>query len=545
MTRELSLVFRRSFLKAAAGAAAAPFLKSATNPPNIIFIYADDLGYGDLGCYGSSLKTPNLDALAKEGALFRQFYSASPVCSPSRAALLTGYYPQQVRRDTVPNLPSGNGGKRPGWARLLPEMLRPAGYRTYHSGKWHVDGQAVELGFDRSYDLTDQNRFFTPKSHTEDGKALPPVTSEQGYYATTAIADHALKCLREHQEKFADRPFFHYVCFTAPHFPLQAPANDIDRYRDRYHDGWELVREARWMRMKERGLFNQPLSQTERDLGPPYHYDDVLPKTGADEVNRPTPWNDLTATQKTFQATKMAIHAAMVDRMDREIGRLLEQLRTMKAWDDTLILFASDNGASAEMMIRGEGHDPNAAAGSEKTHLCLGPGWSTVANTPFRRHKTWVHEGGIATPLIAHWPGGIRTPGELRHQPTHLIDFLPTILEVTNVKALDTWNDQPVPPRPGKSLVPTFTRDGQIARDYLWWSHEQNRALRAGDWKIVVSKKGPWELYNLANDRAESKNLASEQPDRVREMERLWDQEFQSQLRWAKTDLPENKTPAK
>jgi len=238
----------------------------------------------------------------------------------------------------------------------------------------------------------------------------------------------------------------------------------------------------------------------------------------------------LTASQQQFQATKMAIHAAMVDRMDREIGRILDQLRSMKVLDDTLICFMSDNGASAEIMVRGEGHDREATPGSAATHLFLGPGWSNVANTPFRRHKTWVHEGGINTPLVVHWPAGIKAKGELRHTPGHLIDIVPTVLEITGAKPL-TDADDPAPTLPGRSLVPAFERDGAVAHEDLWWEHEGNRAVRRGDWKLVAVKDQPWELFDLGIDRAESKNLADEQPALVKELSQLWErraQEFYS-----------------
>jgi arylsulfatase len=512
--------------------------KPARKTVNVVFILADDLGYSDLGCYGGEIQTPNLDGLAKNGLRFTQFYNTAR-CWPSRAALLTGYYAQQVRRDTVPGLRSGGNGVRPRWARLLPEMLKSLGYRSYHSGKWHIDGKALENGFDRSYDLADQNRFFSPQNHLEDDKPLPAVVAGSGYYATAAIADHAIKCLKDHAENFADRPFFHYLCFTSPHFPLQAPEEDIARYRGKYLSGWEPMREARWQNLKNLGLVNCPLSPLERDVGPPYAFPDAITKLGPGEIDRPLPWSELSDQQREFQATKMAIHAAMVDRMDREIGRVLEQLRSMNVFDDTLICFASDNGASAEIMVRGDGHDPQAAPGSAATHLCLGPGFSSAANTPFRRHKTWVHEGGISTPLIVHWPNGVAGRGELRHDPAHLIDVVPTVLELVGGKRFENWEEMPVPPAPGKSLVPAFAKDGAVAHDDLWWLHEGNRALRVGNWKIVAAgAKAEWELYELATDRGESMNLAAAEPNRVQEMAQTWSQHFEDFRKLASQDLP-------
>jgi arylsulfatase len=261
-----------------------------------------------------------------------------------------------------------------------------------------------------------------------------------------------------------------------------------------------------------------------------------LVKLGAGEVNRPLPWDELTVVQRDFQAIKMAIHAAMVDRMDQEIGRILDQLRVMQALDNTLIIIASDNGASAEMMVRDGGHDPNVPPGSAKSYLCLGPGFSSAANTPFRRHKTWVHEGGISTPFIVHWPAGIKARGELRHNPAHLVDVLPTVLDVLQVDGLQEWEGKPLPPRTGRSLRPAFTRDGSVTRDCLWWLHEGNRAIRVGDWKLVAAKGTPWELYHLATDRAERDNVAAQFPDRVRELEALWEAETDRMTALSRTE---------
>lgn len=523
---------------------ALPLSAAEFSRPNVVVILADDLGFSDLGCYGGEIETPVLDGLAKNGLRFTQFYNTAR-CWPSRAALLTGYYAQQVRRDALPNGPKAGGqGTRPAWARLLPDMLKPLGFRSYHSGKWHVDGPRLAGGFDRSYSLEDHNSYFAPRNHFEDDKKLPPVDPQHPSYVTTMIADHAIKCLKEHAAEYGSKPFFSYVAFTSPHFPLHALAEDIARYRDKYRTGWSVARDARWQRQKAMGLLTCELSAPERDVGPPYHFPDALEKLGPGEINRPLPWNELTAAQRDFQAAKMAVHAAMVDRMDREIGRIVEQLRAMNAFDNTLIFFCSDNGASAELMVRGNGHDPKAPAGSDPTYLCLGPGWSNAANTPFRRHKTWVHEGGISTPLVVHWPKGIAARGELRHDPSHLIDLVPTILEAVGGKRIETWEGQPVPPAPGKSLLPAFAKDRSVSREYLWWLHENNKAIRVGDWKLVSAANQPsagaasWELYDLGKDRAESNDLASKMPEKVRELEQLWNKAADEFRELATRDLP-------
>lgn len=516
---------------------------AAVAPPHILLILADDLGYSDLGCHGGEIATPNLDALAQGGVRFTQFYNTAR-CWPSRAALLTGYYAQQVRRDAVPGVKSGAQGTRPPWARLLPEMLRPLGYRSYHSGKWHVDGKPLANGFDHSYSLNDQDRFFTPRAHTEDDQPLPPVATNSGYYASTAIADHAIKCLKEHAAQFSARPFFSFIAFTAPHFPLQAPPEDVARYRTKYLTGWDALRDERWRRMQALGIGGSALPAMEREVGPPYSFPAALERLGPNELNRPLPWSGLTEAQRKFQSDKMAVHAAMVDRMDREIGRVLAQLRAMGALENTLVCFLSDNGASAEIMVRGDGHDRDAQCGTGATFLSIGPGWSSLANTPFRRHKAWVHEGGIATPFIVNWPQGIAARGELRHTPGHLIDLVPTLLEVAGGKPLEKWNGQPVPPAPGKSLRPAFATDAPVARDSLWWMHEGNRALRVGDWKIVAAgNDSAWELYHLKNDRSESKNLAAEMPERVRELVAQWTREADEYAVLARKDAPPIEAP--
>jgi arylsulfatase A-like enzyme len=508
----------------------------AADKPNIVFILADDMGWSDLGCYGSEIATPNLDALAAGGLRFTQFYNTAR-CWPTRGALLSGYYAQQIHRDELPGIGGGGRGVRPPWAGLLPELLKPAGYRSYHSGKWHIDGKVLEAGFDRSLDVRNQGNFFTAAGNFIDDVAVQPAADESGYYSTTATADHAIDCLKHHTANHADKPFFHYIAFIAPHFPLHAPPEDIARYRDRYLEGWDVLRKARHARQRELGLHQTELSALEPEVGPPYDFPDAYEKLGPDEVKHPLPWEKLTEEQRRFQATKMAIHAAMIDRMDREIGRVVDQLKAMGAYQNTLILFASDNGASAEIMVRHGGHDPAAAPGSAGSYLCLGPGFSSAGNTPFRRHKTWVHEGGIATPLIAHWPAGIQARGELRRTPAHVIDFVPTALELAGLPVPSEWQGQARPALPGKSLLPALATDGTLERDSLWWLHEGNRAIRVGDWKLVAVKDGPWELYNLATDRAEQHNLAASEPDRVRELAAAWQRQTEAFTEQARQTL--------
>lgn len=524
----------------AAGSLAIAQDKPAAKRPNMIFIVADDLGYSDLGCYGSEIETPNLDGLAKGGLRFTNFYNTAR-CWPTRSALLTGYYPQQIRRDTVPGVKSGGQGTRPKWAQLLPEKLRANNYRNYHSGKWHIDGKPLAQGFDHSYDLggLSQSNYFKTGSVTDDEK---PVPQTDGYYSTVAVADHAVRCLREHAEKFADRPFFHYLCFTAPHFPLHALPEDIKRYEGKYNDGWNVVQQARYAKQKELGFPVTGLPAMEREVGPPYAFPEAIEKLGSGEVNRPLPWNELTKEQQKFQARKMEIHAAMVDRMDREIGKVLAQLKAMKQFDNTLIFFLSDNGASAEMMVRGEGHDPTAPLGSAKTYPCLGPGWSSCSNTPFRRHKTWVHEGGISTPLIVHWPAGIAAQNEFRHTPGHVIDIPQTVLDVgpdfVTVELSDSGDH---PPPTGRSIARYFAKDASAndpAVQPLWFLHEENKAIRRGNWKLVAAKGDAWALYDLSKDRGEITDVSAQHPEIVKELQTEWQKRFDAYAATALKDAP-------
>jgi arylsulfatase A-like enzyme len=476
--------------------------------PNILLIVADDMGFSDAGCYGGEISTPNLDRLAANGLRFTQAYSTAR-CTPTRTCLMTGYYFQK-------RAPSA----------LVSELLGSAGYRCYHSGKWHVvepgsDTEPMHRGFHHSYyNRSTGNHFSGSPSknivNTLDGSPAPETGD---YYSSTVTADYTIRFLREHAEKYSDSPFFAYVAFLAPHFPLQAPQEDIDRYRDRYDEGWDVVREKRLAKLRREGILNCGLSALEEDLAPRY-YSEYQPPL---ETSRAVPWNTLDADRQKFQADKMAIHAAMIDRMDREIGRILEQLRAMNAFDNTVIMFLSDNGADSSLYHRGR-HDESAPMGSEKTYLCLGPGWSSAANTPFRRHKIWLHEGGISMPLIVHWPEGIAARGALRHTPCHVIDFVPTALELAGVTRPGEFNGKKLLPLDGKSLLQAFDADRQIERSYLYFEHAKNRALRMGDWKIVSSpeENDVWSLYNLAEDRSEIRDLAASEPERLKTMVDTW-----------------------
>jgi len=510
-------------------------------PPNVVVILADDLGFSDLGCYGGEISTPNLDRLAANGLRYTQFYNTAR-CWPTRAALLSGYYAQQVRMDPpVARLPS--------WTKLLPHYLKPAGYRCYHSGKWHVEGAPGVLkdgGFDRSMHIVDFDRNFGPRKRVEDDRQLGPLPAGTPYYSTTTVVDHAVKCLTDHASTNANQPFFSYVAFTVPHFPLQAPASDVAKYRERYRAGWSTIRQRRIDRIHQLGIVAAPAAEVEAFIRAPGDMTKAKKGLGSDadkELFYAFDWNTLTSAQQAFQADKLAVHAAMVDRMDQEIGRLLKQLESMNVLDNTLIFFLSDNGASAEILVRGDGHDPSAPLGSAGSYLCLGPGGSSVANTPFRRHKMWVHEGGICTPFIVHWPRGFTARGELRRQVGHVIDLVPTIAAVAGVD-LKSLTDPKAPTRPGKNLLESFSHDTNDERE-LYFNHNGNRALRVGDWKLVADKPGmsAWELYNLADDRTERNNLAAKHPERVQTMAPRWQALEDEYRKQGYGDLPPDQQP--
>jgi arylsulfatase len=509
------------------------YRKRYTKKPNVLLIMADDMGYSDAECYGGEVGTPNLNKLAANGLRFTQHYSTGR-CWPSRACILTGYYAQQIRRDSMEGVERGD---RPSWARLLPEMLKPYGYMSYHSGKWHIDGTQQAGGFDRAWGShmvgrqCDWDRFFDSGRWQED-EFSAPVDEGGQYYSTVAIADHAIACLKLHEKNVPDKPFFQYVAFYSPHFPLHAMQKDIDKYRDTYLQGWDVIRQRRWRKMKKVGLVNCALSDKARDIVPHWNLgaDKLKELIGEGEAARAVDWERLTDEQQKFQATKMAIHAAMIDRMDAEIGRIIDQLKAMGEFENTLIMFASDNGASAEQIIRGDKHDKEAAMGSAESYLCLGPGWSTAANTPFKLHKHWNHEGGISSPFIVHWPAGIKDRGKLRHDPSHFIDVVPTVLEVSSGKRdLQNYESDDAPGRPGLSLIPAFAKNGAVKHENLWWCHHGNRAIRMGDWKLSANGSGKeeyakWELYNLKTDRSEMNDLALKYPDKVKELDQRWNQ---------------------
>ena len=474
--------------------------------PNILLIMVDDMGFSDIGCYGGEVDTPNLNRLAAGGLRFTQFYNTGR-CWPTRAALMTGRYPHDVGHAMMygADAPRAYQSTSKERALMIQERLKPLGYRTYHVGKWHLHSRQrgpagasswpLGRGFDRSYCVKSQNNFFNPNVMLDEHFTVKrPGNEDPDYYITRAFTDRAIHYLDEHQTYHREKPFFLYLAHTAPHFPLHALAEDVARFRERYRVGWDVIRRQRLARMKKIGILNAKLSDRDPDA---------------------VAWDSLSDEEKDEWSGRMAVHAAMIYRIDVGIGRIVKKLQAMKALDNTLILFLSDNGASAEYILRGDGHDPKAPLGSGETYRCLEVGWANAANTPFRYHKIWVHEGGTSTPLIASWPTGMKAKGKLTSELGHVIDVLPTVMELAGGEVKEEVS--------GHSLVPIFRGEENVDSERtIFWEHQGNRAIRQGDWKLVAVDGGPWEMYNLGEDRSETKNLIEVETARAEEMKMNW-----------------------
>lgn len=504
------------FLSALAGP-----LHAESARPNIVVFLVDDMGWSDLGCYGSELKTPNLDALAKGGLRFSQFYNAARCC-PTRASLLTGLYPHQAGvGHMTEEVRDENGNVRPGYAgRLndtsvtLAEVLGSAGYFTAMTGKWHV-GQnhgvkPEERGFQRTltaaaggFYFPDSPRakiFYNGKDVGTDGEPLPA-----NWYASDLWPTFGLKFI---DEAIAEKkPFFLYNAFNAPHFPLQAPAEDIARWRGKFKAGWDKLREERYRRQIEGGLIDPKWPLSPRPAEVPA-------------------WDSLTADEQDRYDHLMAIYAAVMERMDKGVGTLVEGLRQRGQLDNTLILFMSDNGGNAEAGVRGRSEGKNP--GDAKSDVFIGQTWATLNNTPFVRYKHYTDEGGIATPLIAHWPAviGEGRRGAIEKQPGHLIDIMATVVDVAGAVYPAEFKGKAIMPKEGVSLLPAFKGEGIARTQPIFWEHEGNRAIREGEMKLVALENQPWRLYDLTNDRSEQHDLAAEKPQVVKELSAKWD-------RWA------------
>jgi arylsulfatase len=523
--------------------------------PNIIVIMCDDVGYSDIGCYGGEIETPNIDALAKGGLRFTQFYNTARCC-PTRAALLTGLYSHQAgighmmddHRDKAGDAYTGDLSKK---SVTIAEALKTAGYSTYMAGKWHVTkvtkpqteadkhNWPLQRGFDRFYGtIHGAGSFFDPNTLTRDNTYISPFADAdylpKEFYYTDAINDHAARFVTEHAKSSPEKSFFLYMAHTAAHWPMHAKEADIAKYKGRYDAGYDSIRAARLEKMKRLGLLDERWK--------------VSPQAGD--------WSQV--ENKAWEARCMEVYAAMIDCMDQGIGRLVETLKKNGQYDNTLILFLQDNGGCAEGMGRNGPHQPRAdkpmlpalandylqpdmipkqtrdgfpvrqgkgvMPGGADTYIGYGLNWANVSNTPFREYKHWEHEGGISTPLIAHWPKGItqESHNKLNATPSHLIDLMATCVDLAGAAYPKEHNGQPIQPMEGVSLAPAFTGKAIKRTQPLFWEHEGNRAIRSGEWKLVSKHPGGWELYNITTDRTEMNNLATQQPDRVKEMSAQW-----------------------
>ncbi len=491
---------------------------AVADPPNIVLIMADDLGYSDIGCYGGEIETPNLDSLAAGGLRFTQFYNTSRCC-PTRAALLSGLYPHQAGVGHM-----GGDDGLPGYRGFLnnqcvtlAEALRPAGYTTLAAGKWHVGAARGRWPLDRGFD-----RYWgTPTGGGVYFKDALQIRREVFFvngndrvdlpddaYITDMLTSQAVEFIKEARSGEQQKPFFLYLPHIAPHWPLQAKAEDIAKYRGRYDSGWDEVRRQRFARQQEMGIIPADAHLSERD-----------PQAMA--------WEEKTAEERQELARRMEIYAAQVDCIDQNLGRLIATLKDLGEFDNTLILFLSDNGCSAEGGPGGFSRGVEGAEiGTGLSYASLGLEWANAADTPFRKFKIDMHEGGIATPLIVHWPAGIAHRGALRHQPGHVIDIMPTLLEVagaTYPAEFPEGSGQKLLSLPGESLVAAFD-DQSIEREPIFWEHQGHKAIRDGNWKAVNPRTGRWELYDLSQDRTELQDLAAEHPQKLRELVQAWRQ---------------------
>jgi arylsulfatase A-like enzyme len=521
---------------------AAPAVGETAEPPDIVLILADDMGFSDVGCFGGEIRTPHLDGLAAGGLRFTQFYNCSR-CSPTRAALLTGQYPHKVGL-------ARNGRSLTRNGLTIAEALGAAGYNTAMSGKWHLsqtpvledarqhqrwldhqidpgrpfaplESYPVRRGFDRFYGVIwGVVDYFDPFSLVEGVEPVAAVPDD--YYITDAITAKAVEAIHEFAR--SDRPFFLYVAHCAPHWPLHARPQDVQRYRETYTAGWHALRRARYRRQIKLGLFdenNTPLPE--------------LSGRGKD-------WDELSDDERRFQAAKMAVHAAMVDRMDQGIGEILAALEQAGRLENTLIIFLADNGASPEVPVE-PGYDRSSetrdgrpiryrgfdAPGAETTYTGIGARWASAANTPFRYWKMESFEGGNHTPCIIHWPRVLKTsPGAVTDELAHVIDVLPTCLDLAGVSYPGEHAGHRLTPLDGRSLAPVLAGVGRPGHERLFFEHVGGRAIRAGEWKLVAPTRASheWELYHVAVDRTETRNVAAQHPERVAALRRAWEDWF-------------------
>ncbi|MHB1036108.1 MAG: arylsulfatase [Pirellulales bacterium] len=483
----------------AAQAEAARTKAARPSRPNIVLIMADDMGYSDLGCYGSEIRTPNLDRLAAGGLRFTQFYNTARCC-PTRASLLTGLYPHQAGIGHMvnprPRFPAYQGFLNDRCVTIA-EVLAPSGYCTLMSGKWHVGENRPHWPLDRGFEhyfglISGASNYWRLDPGRQMARDNEPYTPAGDFYMTDALGQAAVQFVDRYGR--GERPFFLYMAFTSPHWPLHARPEDIARYQGKYLGGWDALRQSRHRRMIELGIVDARWELTPRDSQAPA-------------------WD--TVEDKAAWDRRMAVYAAQIDRMDQNIGKILEKVRQVGAEENTLVLFLADNGGCAEKVNSGK---PGVPPGPADSFMSYGLPWANASNTPFRLYKHWVHEGGISTPLIAYWPAVIRQRGALTHQPGHLIDIMATCADVAGAKYPEQVEGRQITPMEGQSLLPIFRGETRPDHASLFWEHEGNRAVREGKWKLVSRYPGKWELYDLDADRTEMHDLAAAQPDKVAEM---------------------------
>lgn len=502
--------------------------------PNVILILVDDMGFADLGCMGSEIQTPNIDGLAGEGVLLSSMYNCARCC-PTRASVLTGLYPHRAgigQMGTDLGTPAYQGYLRND-AATIAEVLRLAGYRTLMSGKWHVGGEydarvldtwrpgvgnrptPRQRGFDRFFGILDGcSHYFSPHYVMEDDARI--TSFDDDFYMTDAITDKAIEMIEEGEGE--GRPFFLYLAHIAPHWPLHAREEDTARYDGVYLKGWDAIRTARHEEMRTRGVLQHKWEISPRDPGAP-------------------PWTEIGLTD--WEARRMAVYAAQIDRMDQSIGRLLDALRRLGAYDNTLVLFLSDNGGCAEFMAEDGwakffpdttqdrrrmtmGNRPGVDPGGPLSYMSYDLPWANVSNTPFRKFKHWVHEGGIATPLIVHGPDRLQVPS-VRHAPCHVVDILPTILEATGAEYPSELGGHEIQPLDGESFLSLLQGRPWAREQPVFWEHEGNGAVRLGNFKLVRRFGGPWELYDMEQDRTELNNLMDKNEPLTRQLVREYE----------------------
>ena len=488
--------------------------------PNIVMILADDLGWSDLGCYGSSIKTPNLDKLAQNGIRFTQFHNTAK-CYPSRACLLTGVYAQQN------NIVNGPGKLKN--SVTLAEVLRKVGYRTLASGKHHGEDNLYDRGFDRYFGLRDgacnyfnpgkkrpgevepgHKQAMFPRKWCIDGKTYAPYTPpEKDFYTTDYFTKYALNYLEEYKNE--DKPFFLYLAYNAPHDPLQAWPKDIEKYTGKFMKGYNTYRKARYERMLKMGLI-----------------DKTFPLSNSAYRN----WDSLSKEEKIKEDRRMAVYAAMIDCMDRNIGKVLDKISSLGELDNTLVLFASDNGCSPGSDSGGfkaynKGAD-QGKIGSMQRYSKLGIDWANVSNAPYKLYKTNAHKGGTCTPLIAYWPKGIDGKNRISHQVGHFVDFMPTLIDICNASYPKEFKGEKVAPMQGQSLLPIFQNKDVVRHKPIFWCFGKGKAIRYKNWRLVSDGNSSWNLYNMDDDKTETNDLSKKHPEIVSKLNEQYEDWFKS-----------------